>query len=521
MPKAKYAGAIAAGHGDTVAAARMILEAGGNAFDAALAALAASCVAEPVLASLGGGGFMLARRADAPEQAVVYDFFAHTPRTKQPTDEHAFFPILADFGTATQEFHIGAGSVATPGMGPGLFAIHRDLCHMPLGDILAPAIAMAREGVVVNDFQAYLFGVVAAIYQRDAASLACFGSPGGGLAKAGETMRNPQLADAFEALGREGEALLRTGEIAQAMVRISEEHSGHLRTDDLAQYRVERRTPLSVTYRGARLLSNPAPSSGGILIGFALRLLEDAGITPAALSGDDGLLHLARVMDKTNDARIRSGLNHGAHDAVDRLLDADFLTEYSAHILGRPTAPRGTTHISIVDGEGNAAALTLSNGEGCGAMVPGMGFMLNNMLGEEDINPLGFNNWPTNERLCSMMAPSMIEHGDGDICVLGSGGSNRIRTALLQVIINMLDRGMELRAAVEAPRMHVENARVNVEAFFALNEMASLEPDFQNIVTWDDRNMFFGGVHAVHHAAGTGRFEAVGDPRRGGALVII
>ena len=131
--------AAPAGHPVTAQAAATILEAGGNAFDAAVAALLASCVAEPVLASLGGGGFLLVLPAGG--EPVVYDFFAQTPRRRRPEAELDFYPILADFGSAQQEFHIGLGSVATPGTVRGLFRIHRELCRLPLAEIATPALA--------------------------------------------------------------------------------------------------------------------------------------------------------------------------------------------------------------------------------------------------------------------------------------------------------------------------------------------------------------------------------------------
>lgn len=136
-------GSVAAGHQKTVEAASIILEAGGNAWDAALAAMATACVVEPVLASLGGGGFMMVQGADHSVEPILYDFFAHTPQVSRSANEVEFFPVIADFGAAQQEFHIGAGSVAVPGMVAGMSAIHDDLCTMPMTRIFEPAIAFA------------------------------------------------------------------------------------------------------------------------------------------------------------------------------------------------------------------------------------------------------------------------------------------------------------------------------------------------------------------------------------------
>ena len=515
-------GAIAAGHPETVTAARDVLESGGNAFDAALAAMAMACVAEPVLASPGGGGFLLARQASKPNQPVLYDFFSQTPRIRKPAEKVEFYPILADFGTATQEFHIGAGSIATPGMVPGMFAIHNDLCLMPIGDILQPAITCAKSGVMVNKFQSYLFGVVEAIFKRESASLACFGSPQGGLAKEGDIIKNPDMADMFDALSREGEALFREGDVAREICALCDDHGSHMNSDDLRLYQVERREPLISEYRDCKIITNPGPSTGGVLIGFALALQERIRLCDNVYGSRDYYKTLAQVMDATNRARLESGLDAGLEDSgLQSMLDEKFLAHYADYILGRPAALKGTTHISIVDGHGNTAALTLSNGEGCSHMVSGAGFMLNNMLGEEDINPLGFNEWPQNVRLCSMMAPTIMEHGDGKVTVLGSGGSNRIRTALLQVILNLIDHGLELQEAIEAPRIHYENSMLNSECLADSMIIGALQNDFEGALDWKNKNMFFGGVHAVSILQNDGcsaEYQAVGDLRRDGAI---
>ena len=145
-------GAVAAGHPKTADAAALLLEAGGNAFDAALAALCAACVAEPVLTSLGGGGFLTAKTAAGKTQ--VYDFFVQTPRRKRPPYDIELFPVVADFGTAKQEFHIGMGSLATPGTVRGLFDVHRELGSIPMRRIVEPAVMTARDGVRLNHLQA-------------------------------------------------------------------------------------------------------------------------------------------------------------------------------------------------------------------------------------------------------------------------------------------------------------------------------------------------------------------------------
>ena len=248
---------VAAGHALTVASAEDVLREGGNAYDAVIAALATSFVAEPVLSSPGGGGFLLA--APAGERPRIYDFFVQTPRGRRPPEEIEFHPVMADFGPARQEFHIGRGTVATPGVMRGLAEVHADLATVPLRELVAPACRHATEGVAVSEMQAYLQGVVEAIVGASAASLSIFASveAPSRLARAGERSVNPMLADALEAIAIEGADLFYRGEIAASLVSAMAA-GGHLAAADLAGYRVEKREPLAAEYRGATILTTPA-----------------------------------------------------------------------------------------------------------------------------------------------------------------------------------------------------------------------------------------------------------------------
>ena len=515
----KSKGVIAAGHAETAKAGQIILEEGGNAFDAALGALCAACVAEPVLASLGGGGFLLARPGARGAKPVLYDFFAQTPRHRRDRSEIDFSPIIADFGPAEQEFHIGRGTMATPGVVKGLFEVHKDLGKMPMAKIVEPAIKLAKDGVRINRLQAYIFTVVEKIYNSNEVCLKAYGAPSlsGKLAGEGDVLAFADLADTLDSLAREGEALFYRGEIAATLADDCLSGGGYLRRDDLEGYQVERRKPFAMSYGNARILTNPPPSMGGILIGFALTLLAEVGLGGEKFGGKAHLGHLLNAMMLTNEARIESNLLEGLEQGTfETLLDPDFMETYRQRILGRPRAKRGTTHISVIDKAGNAAALSVSNGEGSAYIVPGTGVMMNNMLGEEDINPHGFNQWPQDIRMTSMMSPSLIEGASGEITALGSGGSNRIRTAILQVIVNLIDFRMPLPDAIESPRIHFEKGLLSLEDGFGSAELAALQGQVGDIRTWGERNMFFGGVHAAHFEPARGHMQGVGDPRRGG-----
>ncbi|HSF95266.1 MAG TPA: gamma-glutamyltransferase [Thermohalobaculum sp.] len=498
--------AIAAGHQVTAAACEDVLRAGGTAVDAAIAGALTACVAEPVLAGLLGGGFLMVRPPRG--RAELLDFFVQAPRAKRPEAELEFRAIQADFGETTQDFHIGAGAIATPGLAPGLAEAHARYGRMPLGDLAAPAIRAAREGVTVTEFQATLGRIIAPILQATRSARALMCDAGGAPLGAGAVYCNPDLADVFEVFGHEGPRFISEGEVARGLLEMARE-GGHLTGEDLAAYRPEWRAPVEVQRGPTRIGVNPPPALGGVLVAFALELIGQGA----------GAADIARAFEATTRARIETGLRDDPQAGALRLLSPDLIARYRNEISGRKPATRGTTQISIVDASGLGAALTVSNGEGSGAIIPGTGIMPNNMLGEEDLIPGGWHSWTPDRRLSSMMTPMAVTWPDGGLAMLGSGGSNRIRTALAQVLVNLLDRGMALAEAVEAPRLHVEGSPPAVD--FELPDLP--EGDREAILAayrqargWAERSMFYGGVHAVTRD-GRGNVSAAGDPRRAGA----
>jgi len=489
----KPLGAAASGHKETSKAARILLQEGGNAFDAALGAMCAACVCEPMLASLGGGGFLLAQTAAGDSQ--VFDFFTQTPSAKH--GELDFYPIQADFGTVTQEFHIGMGSIAVPGIVAGLFAIHKTHCRLPLKKIIEPAVYLAREGVRINKLQKYINEILQPIIgaSPEATALAAPMFAPGRLAEIGEFISNPDLADTFEALASHGPR-------------------------DLRSYEVILRKPVTVVSHGARISVNSPPSPGGCLIAFALSLLGKIRPGQHEWGGSEHVVALVRVMQASSLVRKKHGLAAGLDSGIaEKILSPDSLGQWHKTLETGALASRGTTQISVVDADGNLASLTLSNGEGSSYVLPGSGIMLNNMMGEEDLNPDGFHRMPPGVRLASMMTPTIVSLPDGGQIALGSGGSNRIRSAILQVLTNVLEFDMGLEQAVTAPRLHLEGSHLNVETGFSAAAIESLQLEWPGVEQWLDANLFFGGVHAVKRLS-NGGFRAAGDPRRGGAVAI-
>lgn len=200
------------------------------------------------------------------------------------------------------------------------------------------------------------------------------------------------------------------------------------------------------------------------------------------------------------------------------LFDPGYLDLYRKEVMGRTSSFKGTTQISIIDRDGNKASLTSSNGEGSGVMIPGTGFMWNNMLGEKDLNPGGFHNWQTNQRVTSMMAPGILKMKNGKTVVFGSGGSNRIRTAILQVLLNIIDHEMPIEQAILSPRIHQEEDELNIEEGFEPAQIREIADHYPNHKIWKEKSLFFGGAHSV--SDGPDGFGGAGDTRRGGVSVV-
>lgn len=477
-------GIVAAGHRLTVDAAATILRDGGNAIDAGIAALAMSCVCEPVLSSPGGGGFAMLKDGGSGAVSLV-DFFAQTPLQRRQTGTAGSREIHADFGTATQAFHIGPATSATPGFFAGIEDLHRRGAVMPLAELFAPAVKAARDGITITPYQHYLSTVVQPILTASDRAAELF-APTGYLPGIGERFRNPGLADALEIISHTGFA---SSPVGQSVAEF-QAASGNLTSQDLVAYQSIERTPLSIRIGPATVHLNPLPAASGTLIAHSMANLAE----PSAIG-------IARALDETDRARKAAGTD-------------------LARLLTAPQRQRGTTHISTIDAGGNACAITVSNGEGNGELVGDFGFMLNNILGEEDVNPHLTGDWPVNTRLSSMMCPSLIEADNGGIVALGSGGSNRIRSAISQVITQHCLLGKNLADSVTAPRLHVEGGHLDFEDLFEPAERQNLCEAFADHRAWPERNMFFGGVHAAGLDP-DGNPEAAGDSRRDGEVVIV
>ncbi len=267
-------GAIAAGHRATAEAGADMLRRGGNAFDAVAAAGFASFVAEITLTSAGGGGFLTGYRRKGTE-AFVLDFFCDMPgrgRVRHVSPD-TFFPVPVDFGSTTQVFHVGPASVAVPGSAAGLFAAHRRYGSLPVHTVVAPAVRLARKGVLVNRYQHNFFQLLRPILTLTEEGRSIF-APRGTLLKEGDRLYLKNFADTLEGLAEEGPEILYRGPLSKRICRHFAGNGGLLSVEDLMAYDVITRRPLRFDYRDHTLLTNPPPSAGGGLIALILKMLE-------------------------------------------------------------------------------------------------------------------------------------------------------------------------------------------------------------------------------------------------------
>jgi gamma-glutamyltranspeptidase / glutathione hydrolase len=495
-------GAIAAGHQLTADAGARVLEAGGNAVDAAVGAALVSWVAESPLTGPGSGGFMLVHRA-RDRSTRVFDFFVAVPGLGLERRELSEMDrVDVDFsGGSIQVFHVGAASCAVPGAALGLETAHQAFGRLPWRDLFPPAIELARSGVELNAGQAYLHGILDLILRHSPESRAVYERKGERLV-AGDTLVQEDLAATLELLAERGAGELYTGELAAKISEHVRAHGGCMTQKDLADYRVIRRRPVRTEFLGQEFLSNPPPSAGGILIAYGLPLLEDIG--PGVPGTAQAIDSLARVMREQAEARV---------DGFDRALRRGGLAralEERAAVVSR-----GTTHISVIDGNGDAVALTASTGAGSGVVVPGTGIHINNMIGEFDLAKPP----RAGERLSSMMSPSVVLRDGSPHLVVGSAGSLRLRGAVMQIVVNVVAHGMSVEDAIERPRVHLEGDDLHCEGGHDPTELDKLEAMGWNVTRWRRRNLYFGGAAAVTHR--DGKLAAAGDPRRGGAGVVV
>jgi gamma-glutamyltranspeptidase/glutathione hydrolase len=448
-------GAVAAGNRHTAEAAAWALAQGGTAVDAVVAAALAAFVAEGPLTGPAGGGFFLVRAAGA-EPTLLDCFFAVPSRPQEPMDE-----VLIDFGDAsTQLFHVGEASVAVPGLVAGLAEAHGRYGRLSWAALFEPALGLARSGVEMSGPQRFLLEILVPILERTEEGRGIYGC-------------HSRAETAAMVPGLE---LLRDGRAAA----VAELMPGH--AIDLAAYAVIEREPTEAIFEGRRIVTCPAPSKGGAVVAGGL-------------------------------AAIPTGMRATPDTLATTLVEA-LVAGYGGTARLAPLT--GTTHVSVIDGDGNAAALSSTLGSGSGIFA--RGFQLNNMLGELDV--IGTEDRHPGDRLPSMMAPTLVLDGDVPRLVVGSAGSVRLSGAILQTIYHVVAGGRPVGEAIDHARLHVEDGIVQIEGGWPEDAAERLQQAGYQVNGWAGRNLYFGGVSAVERLP-SGELAAAGDPRRGGHGIVV
>ena len=491
-------GVVAAGHPLTAEAGAEVLREGGNAVDAAVAAVMASCVTESPLTGLGAGGYMLVHTGS---ETTVLDFFVAVPGADGLERSSELVPIPIHFTPeSAQVFHVGAASCGVPGHAgrarAGAGAVRVGAAGRARGPGGRPRPRRVRDQPRRRPTSSRSSPRSSPTTRRARKVYA----PEGNMLGAGDTFRFPDLGDALERLGAEGAEPFYRGEPARRISEWVVERGGTLGVADLAAYEPIAREPVS-----ARLPRPPGAHQPAALLGRDPDRLRARAARPGR--GRPGLVEFVEAMEAAQAERTR--------DFLAGLYEDGFAARFlSDDRLG------STTHITAIDAEGMCASVTCSNGTGSGLIVPGTGVHVNNMLGEEDLNPLGFHQHRPGRRMPSMMSPTVVLR-DGELeAGLGSGGSNRIRSAILQTILRLVCDGLGVAEAVDAPRVHFEAGAIQAEPGVDEEDLRRLEQRGYEVVRWADRNVFFGGVHAVARDPATGELSGAGDQRRGGAVAV-
>jgi len=532
-------GVIAAGDRQTAAAGAKMLRAGGNAVDAAVAAAFASFVVEIGIVHLGGSGvaqvFRPANRKH-PYDSTTFDFFSTMPglSSQMNPNDLDFERVVIDFGPTTQDFFLGRGAVAVPGNIAGLCKLAEEFGQLPLAVVLEPAIKLAGNYHNLAPFQAETCELLKPIFTYTQEFRQIFAADDQ-IIRSNEGLFIPHLAETFLSLAEQGAAYAYSGQLAKTIIEDQERHGGLLTMKDLAAYRVKQNPPIRLNYRDFEILLPPPSSSGGVLTAFSLKLLCHFNLRHYEHGSADYLQLLFEVMAATTRARpiwdkVSEELSDKeaiAYILADKFIDR-YKNEVQAGITGQAHYPAlfessphpDTSHISVIDEHGMAVSLTTTAGESAGYVVPGTGYIPNNILGEADLHPDGFHKRPAGSRIPTMMTPAIVLHNGKVRLVVGSGGSIRIRSAILQVLTNLLDYEMPLADAVNTSRYHLESGVLQCELGFNPQSVASLENLGYPVNRWDRRSIYFGGAHSVSRTP-SGHLVASGDNRRGGAKVVV
>jgi gamma-glutamyltranspeptidase / glutathione hydrolase len=501
--------AASAGTPYAAEAAAEAYRAGGNAADAAVAAAAAVSVTEPLLSSIGGGGFALVR--DPNGEGELIDYYDAMPGKGLPASAFGAGgspqTVVLKYGAGVNST-VGGAAVAVPGALRGWEALLERHGRLTLEETLAPAIRFAREGFRVGKTSGMWFQVAEEVLRLTDETRKNFFT-GDRVYLEGEEMCSPELADTLEEIGKVGADLFYEGQLARQLSSYILKMGGIITERDLAEYEAIIRDPLCVAYGPGIVYTNGPPSAGGATLAQMLKVVSAYDL--AAMHEADFVRVMAGAMRLALSDRETAYIEGDENARVaERLTSEEYAQEQRRRIYGAFGSPH-TTQLSCVDAEGYVVSITATMGYGSGLVIPGTGIPMNNTLGEPELNPKGFHSLAPGERLISSMSPTIVSSEEGGLIAIGSPGASRIPTAILQTLVKVLDFGMPLESAVLAPRFHAEGGLFAYEAGARTADLDS----YEQVLAYEEPSMYFGGVNAVRSTP-DGLFEAAADPRRGG-----
>ena len=489
-----------------------VAEAGGNAVDAAIAAILVSINTEPGMCSLACGGFMTIWPPGG--MPVTLDGYVTAPGSGDdvlPEAERNAWDVHMMYGGGVTTT-IGPDSVGVPG-GVALFGAGSESCgKVPWRVLFEPVVAATRAGFPLPEASRhYLEHSGEPIFGRTPDGHRAIFDADGRLKNVGDPIRIPHLADTLERIGRLGPDEFYTGDIGRAIAEHMRDNGGRLNASDLAGYRIERR-PCLVIDSGTdvahpwKIATNPPPAVGGTVLAAMLKMVNRHPIER---------WDAATIRTIVDVQRVALGYRRKHLDLSDDVeADAQRLLDLAASCDATSALESGSTcHASAVDDSGLACAVTVSSGYSSGEMPAGTGLWLNNCLGELELNKRGLDIGPPGTRLPSNMAPTTARAGDGSVLAIGSPGADRITTAMLQALVGYMQIGLPLDEAIRLPRCHVEftddGERVACEPGLPVEQVTIPHRLF------DSLSMYFGGVSAAAWSPTAG-FTVAADPRRTG-----
>ncbi len=472
-----------------------VMREGGNAIDGAVATALALAVTHPTAGNIGGGGFIVYRGGDGT--TTTFDFREMAPAGATPT------MWMKDGKYDFDIHHNSHRSVGVPGTVAGLYLAHQKLGSKPWKDLVLPAVALARDGFEISEGLASSLERMIPEFKKYPASLAQF-SKNGVAYKAGEILKQPDLAKSLQRIADKGPAGFYEGETAELIEKEMKANGGLITRDDLKKYVAKERAPLKGTYRGYEVIGMPPPSSGGMGIIQMLNVLEGFDLKANGYGSAQNIHLVTEAMRRAfadraqhlGDPDFNSGI------PIAQLISKDYATQLRKTINPNkasvstpstftwPTESQETTHLSVVDGKQNAVSLTytLEYGYGSRIVVPGAGFLLNNEMGDfnsapemtDDRGNIGTkaNLAMPGKRMLSSMAPTILAKDGKLFMVTGSPGGRTIINTVLTTILNVVDYGMNAQEAVDAGRMHHQwlPDRLSMERYgFSADTIAKLK----------------------------------------------